>query len=70
MKFVYIVMSGKGNGRVLGVFSDVVKATQQVWTNAETVWGINPLSKPLDFDGELMRYGWADRVWWQKEVLY
>ena len=24
----------------------------------------------LVMSGALMRYGWADKCWWQKEVLY
>jgi hypothetical protein len=70
MKFVYLIMRGEGYGRVIGVFKNEIDATIQVHLNAETVWGIDPDKEPLDFDGALMRYGWADRVWWQKEVLY
>lgn len=70
MKFVYLVMSGEGNGKVLGVFANEIDATIQVNINAEVVHGINLKTEPLDFDGALMRYGWADRIWWQKEVLY
>ena len=70
MKFVYLIMSGEGGGRVLGVCSTEFTATIQVNLNAQAVHGINPKTERLDFDGALMRYGWADRVWWQKEVLY
>ncbi len=70
MKFVYLVMSGKDYGKVIGVFANEFDATIQVNLNAQTVHGINPKTEPLDFTGALMRYGWADRVWWQKEVLY
>lgn len=70
MRFVYLVMSGEGYGRVLGVFANEIDATCQVNINAQTVHGIDPKVEPLDFDGTLMRYGWADKVWWQKEVLY
>ena len=69
MKFVYIVVSGERN-RILGVFANEIDATNQVNINARAVWGINPKAEPLDFDGALARYGWADRIWWQKEVLY
>lgn len=70
MKFVYVVMSGEGKGELLGVFSNRSAATFQVNMNARSVWDIDTKAEPLDFDGALMRYGWADRVWWQKEVLY
>ena len=70
MKYVYLIMSGEGYGRVLGVFANECDATAQVNLNARCVWEINPKTEPLDFDGALMRYGWADRIWWQKEVLY
>lgn len=70
MRFVYLVMSGEGYGKVIGVFANELDATIQVNLNAYTVHGINPKTEPLDFDGALMRYGWADRIWWQKEVLY
>ena len=33
-------------------------------------YGITPKDTPLDFDGALMTYGWADVVWWTAEVLY
>lgn len=70
MKFVYLIMSGEGDGRVLGVYANEKDATIQVNLNARCVWGINPNTEPLDFLGALSRYGWADRIWWQKEVLY
>lgn len=69
MKSVYIVCSGTNN-RILGVYASEIGATIQVNLNARTVHGIDPRTEPLDFDGALMRYGWADRVWWQREVLY
>ena len=69
MRYVYIVMSGE-YGRVLGVFTNERDATCQVNMNAYAVWGIDSKTEPLDFDGALTRYGWADRIWWQKEVLY
>ena len=70
MKFIYLVMSGEGYGRVICAFSNEIDATRQVNINAEVVHGIDPKTEPLDFDGALCRYGWADRIWWQKEVLY
>ena len=70
MKFVYLIMSGEGNGRVLGVCSTEFTATNLVHNNARVVHGIDPDREPLDFSGALARYGWADRIWWQKEVLY
>lgn len=70
MRFVYLVMRGQGHGEVIGVFANEFDATCQVNINAQTVWGIDPLTEPLDFTGALTRYGWADKVWWQKEVLY
>ena len=70
MKFVYLVMSGEGNGRVLGVFANKIDATHQVNIDAEVIHGIDPKIEPLDFSGALSRYGWADKIWWQEEVLY
>ena len=70
MKVVYLIMRGEGDGKVIGVFANELDATIQVELNARTVHGINPKTEPLDFTGALSRYGWADRVWWQKEVLY
>jgi hypothetical protein len=69
MKSVYIVCSGTDN-HILGVYASEIGATIQVNLNARTVHGIDPRTEPLDFSGALMRYGWADRVWWQREVLY
>jgi hypothetical protein len=63
-------MSGEGYGRVLAVCESEQTATIYVNTNARLNWGIDPGKEPLDFSGALMRYGWADRVWWQKEILY
>ena len=70
MRYVYLIMSGEGYGRVIGIFANENDATIQVLLNARCIWGINPDTEPLDFDGSLTRYGWADRLWWQKEVLY
>ena len=69
-KSVYILMSGEGYGRVLGVFSDKDTATHHADLVAQVNYGIDFKHEPLDFDGSLARYGWADRVWWQREVLY
>ena len=70
MRFVYLIMRGAGYGRVIGVFANENDATIQVLLNAQTIWGIDPKTDPLDFTGALGRYGWADQIWWQKEVLY
>lgn len=67
MNTVYIVMT---EGRkIQRVFRDKNSATLMVNTIALRC-GITPENTPLDFDGALMRYGWADRVWWQMEVMY
>lgn len=73
MEFVYIVMSGENNGRIICVFKEKGIATLAVDLYALNHFGIditNINHTPLDFDGALMRYGWADKVWWQKEVVY
>lgn len=70
MKFVYLIMSGEGNGKVVGVCSTETTATNLVHTKARVVHNINPNKELPDFDGTLARYGWADLIWWQKEVLY
>jgi hypothetical protein len=70
MKYVYLVMSGEGYGRVLAVCESEHTATVYVNTNARINWDIDPNKEPLDFSGALMRYGWADKCWWQKEVVY
>ena len=70
MKEVYLIMSGEGYGRVLMVCESKQTATNHVNINARINWGIDPDKEPLDFDGALMRYGWADKCWWQREVLY
>ena len=49
MKFVYLIMSGEGSGRVLGVCSTEFTATNLVNNNARVVHGINPDKEPLDF---------------------
>lgn len=67
-KFCYVVCA-KG-GRILAVTTNEKYATYLVNENARIVHDINPTTDPTDFDGALMRYGWADIVWWQKEVLY
>jgi hypothetical protein len=73
MKYVYLIMSGEGYGRVLAVCEEKGTATLYVNMHAAVNLGMD-INKadcpPLDFDGALMRYGWADKVWWQKEVVY
>jgi hypothetical protein len=73
MKYVYLIMSGEGYGRVLAVCEEKGVATLYVNMHAAVNLGMD-INKtdcpPLDFDGALMRYGWADKVWWQKEVVY
>lgn len=70
MRYVYLIMSGEGYGRLLGVFQDQMDAINHVNIVARCNYGINPDTEPLDFNGSLARYGWADKVWWQREVLY
>lgn len=73
MKFVYLVMSGEGYGRVIAVCEEKGMATLYVNMHAAVNLGMDITRAdcpPLDFDGALMRYGWADKVWWQKEVVY
>ena len=68
MNTVYIVMM---EGRkIQRVFRSKLEATRLVNTIAEQKYGITPKDTPLDFDGALMTYGWADIVWWTREVLY
>ena len=68
MNTVYIVMT---EGRkIQRVFRSKLEATRLVNTIAEQKYGITPKDTPLDFDGSLMTYGWADIVWWTREVLY
>lgn len=68
MKCVYIVRSGI-EGKILGVFLDENKATDIVLTVARTVYDFNPAHEIPDFEGALMRYGWAEIVWWEKEFI-
>lgn len=73
MNSVYIVMSGEGYGRIIAVCKDKMQATLYVNTNARINWDIDigrADCPPLDFDGSLMRYGWADKCWWQREIVY
>jgi hypothetical protein len=71
MNTVYIVMT---EGRkIQRVFRDKNSATILVNMIALTKYGmdINHIScPPLDFSGALTMYGWADTVWWTREVLY
>ena len=72
-KYVYLVIVGEGYGRVIGVAATKSLATLMVNMYAANNYGFDVCRAdcpPLDFDGALMRYGWADHVWWQKEVLY
>lgn len=73
MNTVYIVMSGEGYGRIIAVCKDKMQATLYVNMNARINWDIDigrADCPPLDFDGALARYGWADKCWWQREVVY
>ena len=73
MNAVYIVMSGEGYGRIIAVCKDKQQATLYVNMNARINWDIDVCRAdcpPLDFDGALMRYGWADTCWWQTEMVY
>lgn len=68
MNSVYIVMT---EGRkIKRVFRDKNSATVMVNTIAKQEYGITPKNTPRDFDGTLMTYGWANTVWWTREVLY
>lgn len=65
---VYIVMT---EGRkIQQVFSDKCSAMIKVRQEALRRYGITPDNTPLDFDGSLMTYGWADKVWWTRELVY
>lgn len=68
MNTVYIVMTR--DRKIQRVFRSKLEATRLVNTIAEQKYGITPKGTPLDFDGSLMTYGWADIVWWTREVLY
>jgi hypothetical protein len=68
MNTVYIVMT---EGRkIQRVFRDKNSATVLVNAIAKQKYGITPKDTPLDFGGTLMTYGWADKCWWQREVVY
>jgi hypothetical protein len=55
--------------KIKRVFRDKNSAT--IMVNAIALrYGITPENTPLDFDGALTTYGWADTVWWTREVLY
>ena len=73
MKEVYLIMSGEGYGRVLGVVSTPSQATLMVNMNAAINYNIDVCKAncpPLDYNGEGKKYGWKDCTWWQKaEVL-
>lgn len=73
MKFVYIVMSGEGYGRIIAVYEEKGMATLAVnmYAAINLDMDITHIDcPPLDFDGSLARYGWADKCWWQREVVY
>lgn len=70
MQFVYVVISGEGHYNIVGIYANEAEATCHVNLCAQNIYGIDPTTDPVDFEGALMRYGWADLVWWQKEVLY
>ena len=68
MNTVYIVMT---EGRkIKRVFRNKNSATMMVNAIAKQKYGITPKDTPLVLDGALMMYGWADTVWWTREVLY
>jgi hypothetical protein len=67
MDFVYIVMTKKDGVRM--VVKNKTDATRKVDMIAFRELGL-PALEPIDFDGSLMRYGWADKCWWQREVVY
>ena len=66
MDFVYTVMTKDG---VLCVCRTKFTATNMVNNKAISQWGINPETELKDFTGGVL-YGWADKVWWEKQVLY
>lgn len=69
-KYVYLIMSGEGYGRVLCAVSTPEQATLLVNTNAAINYGrdINKENcPPLDYNGEGKKYGWKDCTWWQRE---
>ena len=73
MKCVYLMMCGEGYGKVVNAFATKSAATLMVNMYATSHYDIDVCRAdcpPLDFDGALMRYGWADKVWWQKEIVY
>lgn len=72
MKYVYLVMSGEGYGRVLGVVTTKERATLLVNMNAAINYNIDVCKAdcpPLDYNGEGKRYGWKGCTWWQKEEV-
>jgi hypothetical protein len=71
-KYVYLIMSGRDDGRVLGVVTTPERATMLVNTNAAINYGMNITKAdcpPLDYNGEGKRYGWKGCTWWQKEEV-
>ena len=71
-KYIYLIMSGEGYGRVLGAVTTPERATVLVNTNAAINYG-RDITKancpPLDYNGEGKRYGWKDCTWWQEEAV-
>lgn len=71
MKYVYLIYEFLDDINSLRmVCSNETLATTKVNLIAEQEWKINSDRIPPDYDGSLMRYGWGDAIWWQKEVLY
>lgn len=71
-KYIYLIMSGEGYGRVLGAVTTKEHATVLVNTNAAINYNINIKEKnclPLDYNGEGSKYGWKDCTWWQEEAV-
>jgi hypothetical protein len=71
-KYVYIIMGGEGDGRVLGVVTTKERATLLVNMNAAINYDIDVCKAncpPLDYNGEGKRFGWKDCTWWQKEEV-
>ena len=71
-EYVYLIMSGEGYGRVLGVVTTPERATLLVNANAAINYGRDIYKAncpPLDYNGEGKRYGWKGCAWWQKEQV-
>ena len=71
-KYIYLIMSGEGYGRVLGAVTTPERATVLVNTNAAINYGRDITKNncpPLDYNGEGNKYGWKDCTWWQREAV-